>query len=93
MFIIWGFRQSKKELGIVGFFHCNRCNNDSEWRLLKIVSWFTVFFIPLIPYRTKYYAYCPICHDASAISKEEAQRIMAEQKSKAAEGSFQNQKN
>lgn len=80
MFIIWGFRKTKKELGIVGFYHCNRCNNDSNWRLLKIVSWFTIFFIPIIPYRTQYYVYCPVCQSATKVPKEEANRILENQK-------------
>lgn len=79
MFIIWGFRDIQKELGQVGYYHCNRCNNDGYWRLMKVTNWFTLFFIPVIPYRTKYYVYCPVCHDTSQVPKEEAKRIMENQ--------------
>lgn len=77
MLIIWGFRDTDKELGTVDYLHCNRCNNDSNWRLQRTTSWFTLFFIPVIPYRRVYYVYCPICHWTTEIPKEEAKRIMA----------------
>lgn len=77
MLIIWGFRDTDRELGTVDYLHCNRCNNDSNWRLQRTTSWFTLFFIPVIPYRRVYYVYCPICHWTTEIPKEEAKRIMA----------------
>lgn len=76
MFIIWGFRDLDKELGNVEYLHCNRCNNDSTWRLMKRTSWFTLFFIPVIPYHRVYYVYCPICRWSTKVPKEEAKRIM-----------------
>ncbi len=76
MFIIWGFTQTEKELGFVGYFHCYKCNNDGNWQLKKVTNWFTIFFIPVIPFRRKYYVYCPVCHDATQVPKEEAKRIM-----------------
>lgn len=76
MFIIWGFRDLDKELGNVGYLHCNRCNNDSNWRLMKRTSWFTLFFIPVIPFRRVYYVYCPVCRWSTKVPKEEAKRIM-----------------
>ena len=89
MFIIWGFKKTTKELGFVGYYHCSRCNNDGNWQLMKIVSWFTLFFIPLIPYHTEYYVYCPICHSATRVSKEEAKQIMAKQQQMAQQASKQ----
>lgn len=80
MFIIWGFRETEKELGNVDYLHCNTCNNDSIWRLKKITSWFTLFFIPLIPYHRKYHVYCPVCHWAAKVPSEEAKRIMEKNK-------------
>ena len=76
MFIIWGFRDLDTDLGTVDYLHCNRCNNDSNWRLQRTTSWFTLFFIPVIPYRREYYVYCPICHWTTEIPKAEAKRIM-----------------
>ena len=78
MLIIWGFRDTDRDLGVVDYLHCNRCNNDSNWRLQRTTSWFTLFFIPVIPYRRVYYVYCPVCHWTTEIPKEEAKRIMAQ---------------
>lgn len=80
MLIIWGFRDIDKELGPVDYLHCSRCNNDSTWRLQRETSWFTLFFIPIIPYRRKYYVYCPVCHWVTEVPKAEAQRIMEKNK-------------
>lgn len=80
MFIIWGFRDLDTDLGTVDYLHCSRCNNDSNWRLQRTTSWFTLFFIPVIPYRREYYVYCPICHWTTEVPKEEAKRIMEKRK-------------
>lgn len=80
MFIISGFTERDTELGTVDYLHCSRCNNDSNWRLMKTTSWFTLFFIPVIPYRRVYYVYCPICHWITKVPREEAKRIMEKNK-------------
>lgn len=80
MFILWGFTETDKELGPVDYLHCNRCNNDSTWRLQREISWFTLFFIPIIPYRFKYYVYCPICRWVTEVPKTEAKRIIQKNK-------------
>lgn len=79
MIIIWGFREIVKELGFVGYYHCNRCNNDGNWQLRKETNWFTLFFIPIIPCGTRYYVYCPICRTEIRVPKEEAKRIRENQ--------------
>jgi len=61
MFLIAGFgHKSKKDYGPVLTKACPRCNNSTAWRLIKATSWFTLFFIPLIPYSTKKILACPI---------------------------------
>ena len=93
MFIIWGFTKRTKQLGFVGYYHCSRCNNDGNWQLMKIVSWFTIFFIPVIPYHTEYYVYCPVCHSATKVSKQEANEILARQRQGNAQGTQETQHN
>ncbi len=80
MFIIWGLKDLDTDMGTVGYLHCNRCNMDGNWQLQKRTSWFTLFFIPVIPYHRKYFVYCPVCHWITEIPKEEAKRILEERK-------------
>lgn len=54
--------------------HCHNCNNDSRWKLSKVISKISLFFIPLIPYKTKYYSWCPVCKDGFEIDENEYQK-------------------
>lgn len=72
MFIIWGFgKQTIKSYGIISLDTCGRCNNNVQKEILKITTWFTLFFIPVIPYSRKYCLSCPICKAAQTISKQD----------------------
>lgn len=62
MFIIFGWgKQTVKEHGPAGIYHCEHCNNDRPWTLFSRRTWITLFFIPVIPYSTEYLLLCPIC--------------------------------
>jgi hypothetical protein len=44
-------------------------------------TWFTLFFIPVIPYSSKYCITCPNCGSYEELSKEEFERIKMDLKS------------
>ncbi len=70
--LIFGFgHRTVKDFGTVGKDHCKHCNNNVDMHKLRVTTWFTLFFIPLIPYRTIYLIACPICNNAVQVSKEE----------------------
>lgn len=76
MFITWGFGKiTRKVVGTVGSRTCNYCNTNSMWQLCIIRTWFTLFFIPIIPYSTKYCISCPNCQSYVALSKEEFEKF------------------
>lgn len=56
----WG-RQTFKLIGVVYKNLCSHCHNEDYWVLTRIRTWFTLFFIPIIPYSTKYFLSCPVC--------------------------------
>ena len=56
----WG-RQTIKQIGIVLKRMCDHCNNEEYWVLTRTITWFTLFFIPVIPYSVKYFLSCPVC--------------------------------
>jgi hypothetical protein len=51
--------------------HCFRCNNSTRWVLQKTKHFVTLFFLPVVPYKTDYLMYCPICGHTEVLTKEE----------------------
>lgn len=79
MFIIWGSRVKETTLGNLGaIWRCDHCNNDSHYRVFKRATWFTLFWIPIFPYSTKYYVTCPVCGYGKEMKKAEAEELMAQ---------------
>ncbi len=73
--IIAGFDHIKeKDYGETYPTKCPNCNNNVYLHLKNIKKFFTVFFIPLIPYKSKYYLLCPICNTGTKLSKEEVEK-------------------
>lgn len=73
MFIIWGTRTMDKTMGYtLQQYQCGRCNNASNYRIFRRRKWFTLFWIPIFPYSSKYYTTCPICNYGRELQKEEA---------------------
>ncbi|MCD4744959.1 MAG: zinc ribbon domain-containing protein [Bacteroidales bacterium] len=72
MFIIFGFgQQTKKENKLSSYNHCLHCNNNSQWILKKTTYWFTLFFLPVIPYKIRYSVFCPVCNYEILLNREE----------------------
>lgn len=56
----WG-HQKQKYLGEVFQHQCEHCNNNVEWVLHKSSVWFTLFFVPVVPYQNENLVSCPVC--------------------------------
>lgn len=79
-------RESKMSLTIIGFGkttrndlgpagkgqYCVWCAEDVCYRVIRVNTWFTYFFIPIIPYRRQYRVECPVCGSGVAITLSEA---------------------
>ncbi|MEA5018658.1 MAG: zinc ribbon domain-containing protein [Erysipelotrichaceae bacterium] len=74
--IIWGWRKTRKILLKVDEQECSNCHNTNQFDLVRLTSWFTLFFIPIIPYKREYFIACPICEFGHKIDKYEKERIM-----------------
>jgi hypothetical protein len=75
---IFGFRTKAHVLGWVGGF-CHVCGRTGNLLLVREVMKLSLFFIPLIPVRTKYAVECqnPGCRAYTRIDKREAERLLA----------------
>jgi len=56
----WG-KRTVKNFGNTAPLHCSNCNNDTFYSLHRVKTWFTLFFIPVIPYSIKHLLLCNIC--------------------------------
>lgn len=70
----WGF-QTTKNFGPVFKNFCGHCYNEEYWTLTRIMTWFTLFFIPIFPYKIKHYLACPICKYGMTLKGEQAARM------------------
>lgn len=71
MIILFGTKAIYKNMGTVGSYSCQRCNNLSEWQFMQYRLWFTLFFIPVFPISRKYeYLQCPICSQTYKVPEE-----------------------
>jgi hypothetical protein len=68
----WG-RQTFTQLGVIYKNLCSHCHNEDYWVLTRIRTWFTLFFIPIIPYSTEYFLSCPICKYGITLNHEQIQ--------------------
>lgn len=76
MFIIAGVRPLVKEYGTIKY-NCGHCHNLSDFRFVRISKFFSLFFIPIIPYSIKYAMYCSICKSVKYMTKEEFEAYTA----------------
>lgn len=66
----WNYRKVKN-YGPVKREQCKNCSNQSTLQLQKLSTWFTIFSVPLIPYRINYLLVCPICNNYEEIDSSE----------------------
>ncbi|TKG94344.1 zinc-ribbon domain-containing protein [Puteibacter caeruleilacunae] len=75
MFVLIGFDTKVSEETNTTVSVCPHCNNINMWIAFKETTWFSLFFIPIIPLKTEYYKSCPICRYSIKLSKEEFRSI------------------
>ncbi|GCE14156.1 zinc-ribbon domain-containing protein [Tengunoibacter tsumagoiensis] len=73
--IIWGLRSRNKVLGQVQY-TCSRCGNNSFHSMVRYRRWFTLFFIPLIPFNTRTISRCNICGFQENIANQRANELI-----------------
>jgi hypothetical protein len=74
--IIFGYRGGKrKDFGEALPMVCPRCHNATTYRWMSVTSWFSLFFIPVVPLKRRDYLVCPVCTRALELKRD--QREMA----------------
>lgn len=70
----WG-KQTIKQIGVAFKNLCNHCHNEDYWIITRIMTWFTLFFIPIFPYSIKYFLSCPICKYGFVLDQKQIEEI------------------
>ncbi|BCL15895.1 zinc-ribbon domain-containing protein [Micromonospora sagamiensis] len=74
MFLIFGLRTSVRRSGVVAMV-CPNCGNHAAQVITKRSTRFSVFFVPLIPIRTRYVRQCSFCGAEYVVPKHEARHL------------------
>jgi hypothetical protein len=62
MFVIFGWgKTTTSEAKNVIILKCSHCDNFGPWHAQRRTSWFTLFFVPIIPYKRVAFLYCEVC--------------------------------
>jgi hypothetical protein len=75
-FIVWGFRRYATQLAMLTLV-CGQCQRPTAHPLRRVVTKFTLFWIPLFRTSTKYTLQCTFCGAAQHVTPEEAERLLA----------------
>lgn len=75
MFFLFGWgRRTTTEHGPTFPVNCSNCNNHIWLHLFSYRTWFTVFFIPVIPYESKTLLICPVCSRGMELQGDQVER-------------------
>jgi hypothetical protein len=74
MLFIFGTRRTVAQLAMV-VLTCANCRRTAANAVLKTVTKFTLFFIPLFPVRTRYATQCTACGFHQGIDKGQAEQL------------------
>lgn len=88
--IIFGTKGYLYQLAILTLV-CGRCGNPAAHTLRKRVTKFTLFFVPLFPFSSKYLMQCTFCGTEQQITKEQAEQLQAQAQTPAPNGPGQQQ--
>ncbi|MFF1300127.1 MULTISPECIES: zinc-ribbon domain-containing protein [unclassified Streptomyces] len=75
--IIFGTKGYLYQLAILTLV-CGQCGNPAAHTLRKRVTKFTLFFVPLFPFSTKFTTQCTFCGAEQKITKEQAEQLQAQ---------------
>ena len=70
----WGF-QTVKVFGAAFKRMCDHCHNEEFWVLFRRITWFTLFFIPMIPYKFERMLLCPVCKNGFELDSEQMTKL------------------
>jgi len=76
--IFFGWGGNLKPVADAGIMKCPNCKNYTPWQLRKLTKAVRVYFIPILPYSTKYYFVCSVCEAAFEADETKVKDVLAQ---------------
>ena len=73
--MIFGKREVRKTIGSFGGDGCAACTEGDEYSLIRITKYLVVFFINLIPLKSRYEKTCVACSDSTVLDLKDGNAI------------------
>lgn len=86
--LIWGWRRYVTRLAVLTLV-CGNCGNPAAHTLHKLVTKFTLFFIPLIPLSTKHSLQCTWCGVESNLVQQQVTELLGQAQAQNMQGAQQ----
>lgn len=74
--ILFGYKQTVKELARV-MAQCRNCGMQGWQVVFRVLNWFTLFFIPVLPLWISRKVQCGTCGTVQKLSKADADAMVA----------------
>jgi zinc ribbon protein len=75
MFLIFGIKRLRRRLTTT-FALCAQCGRPAAQVVVRVSTWFSLFFIPVIPLGNKYLSTCTLCGVSTKLDKAQAQQMV-----------------
>jgi hypothetical protein len=76
MFLIFGIKRLKRRLATM-LAICGQCSTPAAQVIVRTSTWFSLFFIPVIPLGNKYISTCTLCGMSVKLDKAQALEMVA----------------
>lgn len=77
MLVIFGLSRKERPLGLIAL-GCTVCGHPGPQSLVHRRTRFTLFFVPVLPLRSRLETRCPQCGTTRTITRTEARRLGAD---------------
>jgi hypothetical protein len=76
MFVIFGIKRLRRRLATM-LAICGQCGTPAAQVVIRVSTWFSLFFIPVVPLGSKYFSTCTLCGKSMKLVKEQALHMVA----------------
>jgi len=76
MFLLFGSRATEQIVNVVSFV-CGYCHTNARQDVVKTANRFTLFFVPLFTFSTRYYNECTNCGGRTTLTRAQVDHSLS----------------